>query len=78
MITIQGLTDRQRSIMDLLWGIQDLEQVQEFIKSLPTKQDQWDAASMVEIAVQATYEHEGYLEQFAAAAGEAIRNAQRP
>ena len=64
MITITGLTDRQRTIMDLLWGCSTLEQVKTLIAAMPTGKDQQDARSLVLIATQESLEEEGVLEQF--------------
>jgi hypothetical protein len=72
MITISGLTTRQKTIMDLLWTCKDLAQVQTFIKALPTVADQYDALSLVAIATQESLEEEGVLEQFKEQAREAI------
>ena len=72
MITISGLTDRQRTIMDLLWTCNDLEQVNTFIKALPTVADQYDALSLVDIATQESLEEEGVIDQFEEQAREAI------
>lgn len=73
MITISGLTDRQKSIMELLWSCSDIEQVRTLIQSLPTKQDQCDAESLVHIATWETLELEGVLDQFKESADAAIR-----
>ena len=72
MITISGLTDRKKHIMELLWTCNDLAQVNTFIKALPTKADQQDAQSLVLIATQETLEEEGVLDQFKEQALEAI------
>jgi hypothetical protein len=72
MITISGLTTRQKTIMDLLWTCNDLDQVQTFIKALPTVADQYDALSLVNIATQESLEEDGVLEQFKETAREAI------
>jgi thioredoxin-like negative regulator of GroEL len=74
MITISGLTPRQKTIMDMLWSCQTLEQAQQLIRSLPTKQDAQDAQSLVAIATMESLEEDGYLDQFEAAANEAIRS----
>lgn len=76
MITIHGLTERQRGIMDLLWNCQDLDQIQLFIKSLPTEQDRIDAHSLVTIATQESIEQElGFSKECKDAATAAIHNA---
>lgn len=65
MITIQGLNDRQRTIMDLLWGCSSLDQVKTLINALPSEQDQRDARSLVLIATMESLEEEGVLDDFA-------------
>lgn len=72
MITIQGLTARQKSIMDLLWSCKDIQQVQTLIQSLPTVADQYDALSLVQIATWESIEEELGLESTAAAAADII------
>lgn len=72
MISINGLTERQRSIMDLLWGCNSLEQVQVLIKSLPTPADQMDAKSLVLIATWESIEQELGLSDYEHSAQELI------
>jgi hypothetical protein len=72
MITIENLTDRQRMIMDLLWQCNTVEQVQTLIKALPTKADQRDALSLVQIATMEGLEEEGGLDEYKDAAKAAI------
>jgi hypothetical protein len=64
MITISGLTTRQKTIMDLLWTCKDLEQVNTFIRALPTVADQRDAQSLIVIATQESLEEDGVLAEF--------------
>jgi hypothetical protein len=75
MISITGLTDRQKSIMDMLWSMDSMAKVTQFIKALPTKQDQADASSLIEIAVAETIEHEQGLEEYKDAATMCIARA---
>ena len=78
MITIHGLTERQRGIMDLLWNCSDIEQIQTLIQALPSKQDQYDARSLVLIATVESIEQElGYSKECKDAAAIAISNAMR-
>lgn len=72
MITIQGLTHKQKVFMDVMWSMDSMPAVNAFIKSLPTR-DQQDCLSLVAIAVQETLE-EG-LELYAEAAVSAIARA---
>lgn len=57
MITIAGLTNKQKALMDVMWTMQEMEQVTAFINTLP-KQDALDCKSLMTIAVQETEEHE--------------------
>ena len=77
MIQIQGLNDRQKSIMDMLWSMDSMDKVNAFIRALPTRQDQMDAATLIQIAVEETIEQEQGLDRYADAAGAAIANAMR-
>jgi hypothetical protein len=75
MITITGLTDRQKNLMDLLWNCSSLEQVQTLINALPTATDRVDARGLVMIATHETIEQELGLEEYKDAALGAIRRA---
>lgn len=74
-ITITGLTQRQVQIMDMLWSMDSMDKVTQFVKALPTRKDQADAASLIEIAVAETIEQELGLEEYTDAAHTAISRA---
>ena len=57
MITISGLTQKQKALMDVMWQFQEIEDVNRFISTLPPR-DQQDCKSLLTIAVQETQEHE--------------------
>ena len=76
MISITGLTDRQRSIMDLLWGCQDLDELRALIQGLPTVRDRIDAQGLIWIAQTESLELEQGLEEYRDAASLAISRAQ--
>ncbi len=57
MITITGLTSKQKVFMDVMWTMQELTQVHSFISTLPLR-DRQDCLSLLDIAVQETEEHE--------------------
>ncbi len=38
MITLQGLSQKQMVFADILWGLNGREEVESFIKALPTKE----------------------------------------
>lgn len=63
MITIEGLTTKQKAILDIMWSMDTKEQVQNFILSLP-QPDQHDATSLMEILIHDSYEQQGELEQY--------------
>ncbi len=76
MITISGLTDRQKTLMDLLWGCQDIEQIRTLIAALPSAKDKWDAMGLVEIATVESIEQElGFDKECIDAATAAINAA---
>jgi hypothetical protein len=62
--TIQGLTTRQKIIADLLWQCESESSLTLLIKSLPSKQDQIDAASLVRIMTYEVMESEGLLDRW--------------
>jgi hypothetical protein len=75
MITITGLTNKQKALMDVMWTMEEMEQVDAFINTLP-KQDQLDCKSLITIAVQETEEHEyNGLDQYESLAIAAIARA---
>ena len=63
MITIQGLTHKQKVFMDVMWSMESMPAVNAFIKSLPTR-DQQDCRSLVAIAVQDTLEQDNTMELY--------------
>ena len=63
MITIQGLTHKQKVFMDVMWSMDSMPAVNAFIKSLPTR-DQQDCRSLVAIAVQDTLEQDNTMELY--------------
>ena len=72
MITITGLTHKQKAIMDILWACTSIEQAELFIRSMPTHKDRADAHSLMSIAVLETLEQEGALDAHEEAAVAAI------
>ena len=64
MITITGLTHKQKVFMDVMWSMDSMPAVNAFIKSLPTR-DQQDCRSLVAIAVQDTLEQDNTMELYA-------------
>lgn len=76
MITITGLTQRQKQVIDLIWQCQTLEQAQALVRALPTRKDRCDAESLMEIVALETMELEDGLDAYADAAQAAISRAQ--
>lgn len=56
-ITIQGLTPKQHAILSVMWEIDDLNKVNQFINSL-NRRDRQDAQSLLEIAIMSSEELE--------------------
>ena len=63
MITITGLTHKQKALMDVMWSMEDMTNVQSFIKTLPTR-DRQDCLSLIEIAVQETLEEDNRIDEY--------------
>jgi hypothetical protein len=63
MITITGLTHKQKVFMDVMWTMDSMPAVEAFIKTLPTR-DRQDCLSLVTIAVQETLEDEGRINDY--------------
>jgi hypothetical protein len=75
MITIPNLTQKQKMLLDVMWNIENISQVNDFINSLPYK-DKIDARSLLQIAIDESIEHEGGLKEWEADALKAIDFAQ--
>jgi len=76
VITIQGLTHKQKVFMDVMWSMDSMPAVEAFIKSLPTRDGQ-DCASLVEIAVQESLEEDNRIQDYEELAGIVIARASR-
>lgn len=78
MITIEGLNTRQRQIMDLLWGCENMDAITAVIEALPTVTDKYDALSLVKIATWESIEQElGFSKEYKDAADRCIASAMR-
>ncbi len=55
-ITIQGLNKRQQAIADIIWACDSRDKVDAFIRSLPTRALQREAANIVDLMIMATVE----------------------
>ena len=67
MISITGLSNKQKVLMDVMWAMDTMPAVEAFIKSLP-KRDQQDCQSLVAIAVQESLEEDNRLDDYEAIA----------
>lgn len=75
MIQIDKLNDRQKKIIDTIWHLESMEDVEAFVQALPTVADRYDALSMVSMLVVDSIELEEGLEAYADAAKAAIDHA---
>ncbi len=76
MITITGLTAKQKVFMDVMWSMDSMPAVQSFIKTLPTR-DRQDCESLVEMAVQESLEETNRIQDYEDLAVIAISRASR-
>jgi hypothetical protein len=74
MITLEALTLRQRELMDCLWSLESLQEVEEFFETLDWE-DQCDARSLVWIVSEINLEQEGGLDAHKDAASALIARA---
>jgi hypothetical protein len=58
MITISGLTVKQKALLTVMWDIDSVDKVQEFISTLPA-QDARDAHSLLQMAIWESIEQQG-------------------
>jgi len=63
VISITGLSNKQKVLMDVMWAMDTMPAVEAFIKTLP-KRDQQDCLSLVAIAVQESLEEDNRLEDY--------------
>jgi hypothetical protein len=63
MITISGLTEKQKALLTVMWDIDSVSKVHEFIRSLPA-QDARDAHSLLQMAIWESIEQQGELDAY--------------
>jgi hypothetical protein len=63
MITISGLTPKQKALLTVMWDIDSVERVQEFIGTLPAA-DARDAHSLLKMAIWESIEQQEGLEDY--------------
>jgi hypothetical protein len=76
MISISGLTPKQKALMTVMWDIDSVTKVQEFIGTLPAA-DARDAHSLLKLAIWESLEQQGELDAYKDTADTAIRTASR-
>jgi hypothetical protein len=64
MITISGLTEKQKALLTVMWDIDSTDKVHEFIRSLPAA-DARDAHSLLQMAIWESIEQQEGLEDYA-------------
>lgn len=74
MITISGLTPKQKALLTVMWDIDSVDKVQEFIRTLPAA-DARDAHSLLQMAIWETLEAEGELDAYSDTASTVINAA---
>ena len=64
MISIPNLTPKQQTMLDVMMHIENAQQVNDFINSLPYR-DKIDAHGLLQIAIQESMEQDMGLEAYA-------------
>lgn len=76
MITITGLTAKQKALLTVMWDIDSVEKVKEFIGTLPAA-DARDAHCLLKMAIWESQEQEGELDAYADQARSIIHSVSR-
>jgi hypothetical protein len=63
MITISGLTPKQKALLTVMWDIDSVDKVQEFIRTLPAR-DARDAHSLLQMAIWESIEQQEGLADY--------------
>ena len=63
MITITGLTPKQRALLTVMWDIDSVDKVKEFIGTLPAR-DARDAHSLLQMAIWESIEQQEGLADY--------------
>ena len=63
MITISGLTPKQKALLTVMWDIDSVSKVKEFIGTLPAA-DARDAHSLLQMAIWESIEQQEGLEDY--------------
>ena len=76
MITIDNLTPKQKALLTVMWEIDSVEKVHEFIQTLPAG-DARDAHSLLKIVIWETLESQGELDAYSDQARSVIASVSR-
>jgi len=63
MITISGLTPKQKALLTVMWDIDSVTKVHEFIGTLPAA-DARDAHCLLQMAIWESLEQQGELDAY--------------
>jgi hypothetical protein len=63
MISISGLTPKQKALLTVMWDIDSVSKVHEFIRSLPAR-DARDAHSLLQMAIWESIEQQEGLADY--------------
>jgi len=63
MITISNLTPKQKALLTVMWDIDSVDKVQEFIRTLPAA-DARDAHCLLQMAIWETLEQQEGLDSY--------------
>jgi hypothetical protein len=76
MISISGLTPKQKALLTVMWDIDSTDKVHEFIRTLPAA-DARDAHSLLQMAIWESLEQQGELDAYKDHACAVINAARR-
>jgi Trp operon repressor len=73
MITLDGLTHKQKMLAQLIWDCDSQEQLETLIRCLPTQEDRYMASTLSRVMIYEALEQN--IEQYQAQAQTAIAGA---
>jgi hypothetical protein len=76
MISISGLTPKQKALMTVMWDIDSTDKVHEFIRTLPAR-DARDAHCLLQMAIWESIEQEDGLDAYMDQARSVIASVSR-
>ena len=72
MITLEGLTPKQKMLAQLVWDCQTQDQLELLIRCLPTQEDRYMASTLSRVMIHEAWEQERGLDEFLESAQEII------